>query len=395
MSKKKLKDIEVVTSAVLDTLSEKDKEKFLKNIETKIDQKRKTKLEQEYKTMINFNNENKGFENYILFVNKIFEPQNIEKRDQFLQMLNERYDKFENYDIKFNQRFVVDDKNNPLINEIFSIRNVDLLMESDSELYKQFLEDKNKVLYDDLLNIDPSLAFEYLVHSEKRMSKKSKQDFNERISKALSNEENDLITQNLESKGVNTVKNFLNLTSKEQLNTNALDGLFIRKKVTPLGTLPVKKIIQSTNDAIEDFKLKKIKIKNKNKINFSIPKNVSELTNRLKKWSKNILFVLVASSSFITINASTKMDVLSQMNVQKEASQLLEKEVNLVKNENYTVKKGDSLYSIARELLNAEGDNYTINDVGNKVQEIVKDNPSLSNGLDSIIKPKQKIKIRT
>ena len=56
----------------------------------------------------------------------------------------------------------------------------------------------------------------------------------------------------------------------------------------------------------------------------------------------------------------------------------LRKEVDTGANgtQNYVVKKGDSLYSIARELLSEKKENYTINDVGNKVQEIIKDNPS-------------------
>ncbi len=395
MSKNINKDIEILTSAVAETLSEEGKKKLLKNIESKIEKKKKIKLDQEYKSMINFNNQNKGFENYILFVNKILESNNTDSRDQFLQMLNERYDNFENYDVNFNSRFVEDSNNNPMINEIFSIRNADLLMEAEPELYKQFLENKNETLYYDLLEEDPSLAFEYLVHTEKRLSKKLKEDLNTRISNALDNEENNAISRKLESKGVSAVKRFLDTSSKEQFDTNALDGLFIRKKVTPLGTLPVKRIISSTNECIEDFKTKKIKIKNKNKINFSIPESIKELSKRLKKWSTNILAVVVATSTLVSINASTKMDVLSQMQVQSQTSQVLEKEVKMIKNDNYVVKKGDSLYSIARELLSEKKENYTINDVGNKVQEIIKDNPSLENGLNTIIKPKQNIKIRT
>jgi hypothetical protein len=348
----------------------------------------KMRYDNEYKDITRFEKQNDGYENYVLFVNQLFKAGNEVNRDQFLAMLNKRYDNFDNYPIKFDDKYVSESTDNPLMNEVFSFRNIDLLMEAAPNIEEELLEKRTaneRERYSQVVKKDPLLAFDYLMSSEKNIYKKARV--------LLESEVDSVIENGIDSNKLDMIDSFV---KRKTISTqNMLNGISKRRKITPLGTLPAKKILENVQSNISAFNKikKKVKIKDESTINFTVAKTFNELFGRLKKFKKKILTTAAIFSTLALTSAVQTMDSLTPMIFQEGARNSVVQEIEAVKFADYKIQEGDTLYSIAREDFKSKGLEFDVTKVANKVAQIVKDNPDLKTDINAI-SPNKNLKLR-
>lgn len=373
------------------------KEKLKKVLYEQKQQNKSKKYKSEYNDMIKFNQNNKGYEDYILFVSEIFSPDMENECSNYINLLNKRYE-FNNS--KLNGKYIDDNKNNDLINEIFSKRNLDLLLVSapniETRLESQKVQSEIN-MYNHLKKNDPLLALELLVSHKKRLNKTFKKEMLTRFSEAFAKRENI-------NPDKSAISSFIS-AKQENSNDNILNGMYIRKKITPLGTLPVKSLILQANNAIEKFKNLRIKeadiliAASNKKINEDIiqpAKDKQSFIERIRKIGSTLFIALaVTTASFMPIktNIHAEDEILSQMNSQAKIQREVEVEILSNHFNSYEIKDGDTLYKIARERLSVSNPTSTDKEVAMTVENIINDNPWLKENPDKITVGK-KVKIR-
>jgi hypothetical protein len=405
------------------TITEKDVFKYMENLVPGFNALSKKRIEEEmysdkqskkaelyqleYNNMDSFNNNNPNYEDYILLVQEIFKEENSEARDNFFFLLNKRYKDFPeeksvNLDIhKFAGNSKVDDAyDSPFIKEIFSKRNADLLLASFPKLEQDLLSYKTvfeKTQLEVLKKNNPLIALELLVSHKKNLSKIHKESLEIKIKNALNAE-----GTSSDIKGFFQKKEILsqNVIRDNKNSDDIMLGMYIRQKVTPLGTLRVKKILNEAMIRKNEYLDSPLSKSNLSSDILKFPK-ISLTVKNFKKNIKSlgatagaILGIVFTSMAFFPQNALTD-DITTQ--ISKQHSTMNEIKMDVIAQDLnkfkgiHVVSNGEHLYEIARKHLKEKNNlEPTINEVANLSNKITMENVDID---PSNLKIGQKIRI--
>lgn len=395
-------------------LEDDDEINVLKKLNEKLIENRNAKnskiIRKEMFDMIQFNEENQGYEDYILFVSELLENDNKYESQKYLELLYKRYNNFDEYYLDYDSYYL--NKITPkekIINEFYSRRNIDLLMMAAPNLEETMLNKKKlneMTIYHELKLKNPLLGLEFLVSHKKRMNNTFKKDLYDRIRKELTKKEK-------VNKNELPLSIFLKSKINEFNDNDIVNGLYIRKKVTPLGTLPAKKIIDETKQLIDNYENEFINdIDDKNTLNdekklidefgkdfAKLPKNKNSFMARLNKFKNKIIILATVSLTFtfspVNLNLIKTDNIFGQLNIQSQVYEDVKKEEALSKYTDYEIKEHDNIFKIARMYVSKNNPNFSEIEVTQKVREIIKDNKeTLENPNKLNVGDKIKIKVR-
>jgi hypothetical protein len=244
VDKKQEKILKNLGKVLLGNIEGIDQKEALKGVDSFLNdernKKKKEKLNSEYQDLVDFSAKNNGYEDYILLVSELFNDDMKNEREIFFKVLKERYQNFDDYNVKFNDNYVQKSDNNPFINEMFSKKNVDILLMVAPNIEDRLLEkktDSEKRLFLAVKKKDPVLALELLVSHKKNMNNTFKRELYDKVKVALDKKSVDLKNK--------SIAEFI--TDSQDV----LSGIFMSKAIRPLGALPAKKIINTANDYVE------------------------------------------------------------------------------------------------------------------------------------------------
>ena len=193
-----------------------------------------------------FEQSNKGYEDYVLFVDELFSDDLQAEAAQFVHFVHLRYEGFKDYPVKFDQQWVKEGEFNNLLNEIYAPRNVDLLMSVCPDLEERLVVQKDKhqqKIYIHAKRRDPELALRWLVSHKKRTlpvhHKHLIDDMQVLIKMKRSIDERTPISRFIAKKNDETV--------------NVLDALAMRGVLTPMGVYPAKAMLEKTVECIHQM----------------------------------------------------------------------------------------------------------------------------------------------
>jgi uncharacterized protein with PQ loop repeat len=236
-----------------------------------------------------------------------------------------------------------------------------------------------------------------LVSHKKSLSKSHKESLEIKIKNALNAEGTSSDIKGFFQKKEILSKNVI----RDNKNTDdVMLGMYIRQKVTPLGTLRVKKILNEAmirKNEYLDSPLTKSNVSSNvlefPKITLTI-KNIKKNIKSLGAIAGSILGVVFTSMAFLPQNALTD-DITAQISKQHSVMNEIKMDVvaqDLNKFKNFhIVSNGEHLFEIARKHLKEKNNlEPTINEVANLSKKITMENV----GIDpSNLKIGQKIRI--
>jgi hypothetical protein len=340
-------------------------------------QTRAKQYDLEYRRLNAFEKANKGYEDYILYVHEIFATGLGDQAALFVDSVKKRYQNFADYAVEFDKNFVKEDDNNALLNELYAPRNVDLLMQACPELEDRLLSQKKDFeqrLYQHIKQRDPELALTWLVDHKKPRIKAQKSALADAMKSVLGDKstlsEETPIGDFLSRKGASIVSS----DGVEKLDATAVNALYMRKVVTPLGSLPAKRIMRETLARVEELSPMMARMTEKTAL--SPPaKTRKGLLGRLDKYKGHLMASVVATMMIFSSANLQVQDGLSSLIGLVKHNQQASVELQLEKAGEYKVKLGDSLFSIVRHQLGDKKNNETA--VANEVQRLVALNPEL------------------
>lgn len=365
-------------------------------------------IRREYFDMQSFNKENEGYEDYILFVSTLLEDEFKDERNKYFEMLYKRYNNFDDYFINYDQYYIkdVNPKEN-IINEFYSKRNLDLLLIAAPNIEEHLLKSKKKSelsIFRELKSKNPMMALELLVSHKKTMNKVFKKEMYDRFRSEISKKK----LSNMDF----TILSFIK-ENNQDFKDEILNGIYIRKKVTPLGTLPANKLIKETKSCIDAYEEEYIISENKTSLNdieklknnfgediINVASSKGSFVSRIKKivskGTKPLIALLVTTCMYLmptNFNLIHADKIVTQLNYQSEVYNDTVEEKTAIKYLNYEIKDGDTLYKIARFHLESRKENYNEKEVKELVEQLITDNKDLQEN-PSLIKKGKNLRIR-
>jgi hypothetical protein len=271
-------------------------------------------------TISDFEETHKGYDDYVLFVDELFSEGLEDQAARFVHFVHLRYDGFENYPVDFDKKWVKDSDFNPLLNELYAPRNVDLLMNVCPELEERLVSQKDKhqqKIYTHAKRRDPEIALKWLVNHKKRSLPVHHQQ--------LMDDMQVLIKMKRTIDERNPISKFI--AKKSQNTFNVLDALAMRGVLTPMGVYPAKAILENTVSYIHQL------VQDKRISSMIKPMEAAQtrdnLLTRLSKFKGKLIASLAASALiFSTANLQNTVD-LNEMQVLIERQQKVATSVQL------------------------------------------------------------------